>query len=101
MERSEVDEDDRPKTEISITGVTIFVNPYKEMEEAEKNAEEEQELKVNAFDTSELPKICFLWIHSILSSSLNEHIQHSLWYKCLSSLKAYWMNCPDKIKQAR
>ena len=47
MERIEVDEDDRPKTEISITGVTIFVNPYKEMEEAEKKAEEELKLKVS------------------------------------------------------
>ena len=46
MERVETDDDDRPVQEIKITGATIFVNPYKEMEEAEKKAAEEARLKV-------------------------------------------------------
>ena len=44
MERIETDDDDHPTTEIRITGATIFVNPYKEMEEAEKKAAEEERL---------------------------------------------------------
>ena len=46
MEKVETDKDDRPKSQIRITGATIFVNPYKEMEEAEKKAAEEEKLKV-------------------------------------------------------
>jgi len=43
MERVPVDGDDRPEQEIKITGASVFVNPYKEMEEEErKKAEAEQ-----------------------------------------------------------
>ncbi|KAL6755661.1 hypothetical protein V8C86DRAFT_2672816 [Haematococcus lacustris] len=36
IERVETDVDDRPVQEIRITGVTVFTNPYQEMEDAEK-----------------------------------------------------------------
>ncbi len=43
MERVSVDGDDRPEQEIKITGASVFVNPYKEMEEEErKKAEAER-----------------------------------------------------------
>ena len=43
MERVPVDSDDRPEQEIKITGASVFVNPYKEMEEEErKKAEAER-----------------------------------------------------------
>lgn len=43
MERVPVDGDDRPEQEIKITGASVFVNPYKEMEEEErKKAEAER-----------------------------------------------------------
>lgn len=47
MEKVPTDDDDRPKKEIKITGATVFVNPYKEEEEAERKAAEEARLKVN------------------------------------------------------
>ena len=47
MERVPTDEDDRPTQEIKITGATVFVDPYKEMEEEERKQEEEQRLKVS------------------------------------------------------
>lgn len=46
MERVPTDDDDRPDAEIKITGVTVFVNPFKEMEEAEKKQAEEEKQKV-------------------------------------------------------
>ena len=46
MEKVKTDEDDRPKQEIKITGATVFVNPYKDEEEAERKAAEESRLKV-------------------------------------------------------
>lgn len=46
MERVPTDDDDRPTQEIRITGATVFVNPFKEMEEEEKKQEEEDRLKV-------------------------------------------------------
>lgn len=46
MEKVPTDDDDRPKKEIKITGATVFVNPYKEEEEAERKAAEEARLKV-------------------------------------------------------
>lgn len=43
MERVPVNGDDRPEQEIKITGASVFVNPYKEMEEEErKKAEAER-----------------------------------------------------------
>ena len=48
MEKAEVDADDRPVQPMSITGATIFVNPYKDEEAAEKKAAEEARLKVGA-----------------------------------------------------
>ena len=43
MERVPVDGDDRPEQEIKITGASVFVNPYKDMEEEErKKAEAER-----------------------------------------------------------
>lgn len=36
MERVPVDGDDRPEREIKITGASVFVNPYKDMEEEER-----------------------------------------------------------------
>lgn len=46
MERVETDDDDRPTQPIKILKATIFVNPYKEMEEAEKKEEEQKRLEV-------------------------------------------------------
>lgn len=46
MEKVPTDDDDRPRQEIKITGATVFVNPYKEEEEAERKAAEEARLKV-------------------------------------------------------
>ena len=46
MERVPTDADDRPKTDIRITGATIFVNPYKDEEEAERKVAEAERLKV-------------------------------------------------------
>lgn len=42
------DSDDRPLQDISITGVTIFTNPFKEMREEEAKKEEEEAKKVRA-----------------------------------------------------
>ena len=47
MERVPTDDDDRPTQEMKITGATVFVNPYKEMEEEERKQEEEERLKVS------------------------------------------------------
>ena len=46
MERVPTDADDRLKTDIRITGATIFVNPYKDEEEAERKVAEAERLKV-------------------------------------------------------
>ena len=46
MERIPTDDDDRPMQEIKFTSATVFVNPFKEMEEAEKKQAEEEKLKV-------------------------------------------------------
>ena len=46
MERVPTDADDRPKTDIRITGATVFVNPYKDEEEAERKVAEAERLKV-------------------------------------------------------
>ena len=43
MERVPVDGDDRPEQDIKITGASVFVNPYEELEEEErKKAEAER-----------------------------------------------------------
>ena len=46
MEKLEVDEEDRPRQPVSITGANVFVNPYKDEEAAEKKAAEEARIKV-------------------------------------------------------
>ena len=46
MERVPTDDDDRPRQEIRITGATVFVNPYRDEEEAERKAAEAARLKV-------------------------------------------------------
>ena len=46
MERVDTDSDDRPKTNITITGATVFVNPYKDEEAAEAAQEEQERLQV-------------------------------------------------------
>ena len=46
MERSETDDEDRPVREITIKGGPIFVNPYKDEEEAERKQAEEERIKV-------------------------------------------------------
>jgi peptidyl-prolyl cis-trans isomerase-like protein 2 len=46
MERVPTDADDRPKTDIRITGATVFVNPYKDEEEAERKAADAERAKV-------------------------------------------------------
>ncbi|GAX84854.1 hypothetical protein CEUSTIGMA_g12275.t1 [Chlamydomonas eustigma] len=47
MEKVDTDDEDRPLQEIKITGVTVFTNPFYEMEEEEKRkAEAEQKRKV-------------------------------------------------------
>ena len=46
MEKVETDDDDRPLQPITISKATIFVNPYKEMEDAEKKQEEEERIQV-------------------------------------------------------
>eukprot|EP00884_Botryococcus_braunii_P021935 jgi/Botrbrau1/8425/Bobra.0237s0045.1 len=46
MEKAETDSEDRPLTEIRVTGATVFVNPYKEEMEAEQKKAEEERLKV-------------------------------------------------------
>jgi len=48
MEKVPTDDDDRPVQEVKITGATVFVNPYKEEEEAERKAAEEARLKVRS-----------------------------------------------------
>ena len=55
MEKVRTDDDDRPKQEIKITGATVFVNPYKDEEEAERKAAEEARLKVIPRHWPELP----------------------------------------------
>ena len=48
MEKVATDDDDRPIQEVKFVKATVFVNPYKEMEEAEKKQAEEERLKVCA-----------------------------------------------------
>ncbi len=55
MERVSVDGDDRPEQEIKITGASVFVNPYKEMEEEERKkaeAERKQASCITALNAS-------------------------------------------------
>ncbi len=47
MERVSVDGDDRPEQEINITGASVFVNPYKEMEEEERKKAEAERIKAS------------------------------------------------------
>lgn len=49
MERVPTDDDDRPLQEIRITGATVFVNPYKDEEEAERKAAEAARLKARVW----------------------------------------------------
>ncbi|KAG0455206.1 hypothetical protein HPP92_024165 [Vanilla planifolia] len=49
MEKVPVDDDDRPLEEIKIIKVTVFVNPYTELDEDEAKAEKE-DAAVDAFD---------------------------------------------------
>ena len=56
MEKVPTDGEDRPRREIKITGATVFVNPFKDEEEAERKAAEEARLKVH------LPLCCFACI---------------------------------------
>lgn len=46
MERIPVDADDRPDQEIKITGASVFVNPYKDMEEEERQKADAERRKV-------------------------------------------------------
>ena len=46
MERIPVDADDRPEQEIKITGASVFVNPYKDMEEEERQRADAERRKV-------------------------------------------------------
>lgn len=46
MEKVATDDDDRPIQEVKFLKATVFVNPYKEMEEAEKKQAEQERLKV-------------------------------------------------------
>ena len=46
MERIPVDADDRPEQEIKITGASVFVNPYKDMEEEERQKAEAERKQV-------------------------------------------------------
>ena len=51
MEKVQTDDDDRPLQAVTISKATIFVNPYKEMEDAEKKQEQEERLQVkHSFD---------------------------------------------------
>lgn len=52
MENLEMDAEDRPKAEVRITGATVFVNPYKEELEAERQAAEAARLKVGPLPPS-------------------------------------------------
>ena len=45
MERVPTDDKDRPRDPITITGATVFTNPYKEMAEEEDRVEEEARLR--------------------------------------------------------
>ena len=45
MEKVPADDEDRPLQDITITGATIFVNPYKELLEEEDKKEEEARKK--------------------------------------------------------
>ena len=47
MEKVPTDDEDRPRREIKITGATVFVNPFKDEEEAERKDAEEARLKVH------------------------------------------------------
>ena len=60
MEKVRTDEDDRPKQDIKITGATVFVNPYKEEEEAERKAAEEARLEVGR---NAVALRCSVWFH--------------------------------------
>lgn len=52
MEKIEVDEEDRPKTEIKITEVVVFQNPFSEEELAKERQErEEKEKKKRRYET--------------------------------------------------
>ena len=42
-----MDADDRPEQEIKITGASVFVNPYKEMEEEEQRQAEAERRKAS------------------------------------------------------
>ena len=46
MERVPVDGDDRPEREIKITGASVFVNPYKDMEEEERQKADSERRQV-------------------------------------------------------
>lgn len=59
MERVAVDGDDRPEQEIKITGASVFVNPYKEMEEEERKKAEAERKQASC--------ITALWHHAVLS----------------------------------
>jgi hypothetical protein len=48
MERVPTDADDRPKTDIRISGATVFVNPYTDEAEAERKAADAERAKVRA-----------------------------------------------------
>lgn len=53
MERVPTDDDDRPTQDIKFKSATVFVNPFKEMEEAEKKQAEEERLKVGSCPAAE------------------------------------------------
>eukprot|EP00983_Pelagomonas_calceolata_P099855 1158507-Pelagomonas_calceolata.AAC.2 len=48
MERVPTDKEDHPLSEIKITGITIFTNPYEEMEKAEAAAAQAEKKKKEA-----------------------------------------------------
>lgn len=60
MERIPVDADDRPEQEIKITGASVFVNPYKDMEEEERQTAEAERKQVRLLCLHTLIHACSL-----------------------------------------
>uniref|UniRef100_A0A383V4T2 Peptidylprolyl isomerase n=2 Tax=Tetradesmus obliquus TaxID=3088 RepID=A0A383V4T2_TETOB len=48
MERVTTDDEDRPLQEIKITGVTIFTNPFQEMEQEQQQKQQKEQKQANA-----------------------------------------------------
>lgn len=103
MEKVPTDDDDRPVKEVKITGATVFVNPYKEEEEAERKAAEEARLKVCS---------PYFWWHTCFSLNLLDNMtMASIWVRdeqllypceaCLAwtqSLQHHWLCQPLRLE---